>query len=229
MTESLPNPRYERKLVVPARTVEEVRAVVRRHPAAFFEVYPPREINNVYLDTPSLADYHDHVIGAPNRVKTRVRWYGPFAGPLAKPALERKLKQGLVGGKLTYRLPPLPLNGAAIEQQLQAAFDATPLPEALRAELRHRQPALFNRYRRHYFLSGDRHVRLTVDWALQFGRVGRGPVSDRCLTPCTPLFVVELKYEPEYASQVAAITNLLPFRLSRSSKYVLGIERVVLP
>ncbi|MCW5556507.1 MAG: VTC domain-containing protein [Verrucomicrobiae bacterium] len=47
------------------------------------------------------------------------------------------------------------------------------LPEAVRMELAHMEPALINRYRRKYFLSADGHYRITVDTGLEFYRVHR--------------------------------------------------------
>ena len=83
----------------------EVLALVRRHPAAFREAYPARFVNNIYLDSHGRSDYHDNIVGVANRNKTRVRWYGPLSGQIAKPVLERKLKRGLISGKLTHALP----------------------------------------------------------------------------------------------------------------------------
>lgn len=65
--------RYERKFVAPDSDLGEVLALVRRHPAAFGQAYPPRTVNNVYLDTPARRDYFDHVAGVGNRSKTRIR------------------------------------------------------------------------------------------------------------------------------------------------------------
>src|SRR5437879_6346363 len=99
------NPRYERKFLPQEFALAEVLTLVRRHPAMFREVYPPRFVNNIYLDSPGRSDYHDHVAGVPNRSKTRVRWYGAPSGHIAMPVLEQKVKHGHVGGKLSHGLP----------------------------------------------------------------------------------------------------------------------------
>src|SRR5262245_57506625 len=108
------NARYERKFIADGHTLAEVLAIVRRHPAAFRQSYPARVVNNVYLDSPALSNYYDHINGVSNRVKTRVRWYGPTSITLEKPVLEQKLKRGLVGGKSSHPLPAFSLNGAAV-------------------------------------------------------------------------------------------------------------------
>jgi len=85
MTTLPSNPRYERKFVADGFTLPEVLALVRRHPAAFREVYPARSVNNLYLDSPEFSDYHDHVNGVAHRNKTRIRWYGAWSGRLDAP------------------------------------------------------------------------------------------------------------------------------------------------
>lgn len=224
MTPPLLHPRYEKKFIAEGFNLAEVLARVKRHPAAFREVYPPRVVNNIYLDSPALRDYHEHVNGTANRCKTRVRWYGLESPLLPNPVLERKLKRGLVSGKEAHPLPPLSLNGARLRSSLENTFDSAAVPPLLRSALRLLEPALFNRYRRNYFLSRDGKFRLTVDSALQFARP---PHDDRqAKAPLAPAatLIIELKFAPEAAEDAHVITNALPFRVARFSKYVVGIE-----
>jgi hypothetical protein len=224
MSEGLPNLRFERKFVAAEVRPSEALALVRRHPALFRSPYPPRWINNLYLDTPDLRHFHDHVEGAAHRVKTRIRWYGPLRGPLARPVLERKLKRGLVSGKGSYPLPPFALNGHLPRPEIARALAEAPLPEPLRWHLQGLQPALVNRYHRHYFVSANGHLRLTVDTELECfdARSATGRLTRLNLHP--PGVIIELKYPPEYVDEAAAAANVLPFRMVRCSKYVLGVE-----
>jgi hypothetical protein len=216
--------RYERKFLTQGLSLAEVVAIVRRHPALFREVYPPRAVNNVYLDSPALRDYYDHVKGLASRHKTRIRWYGQLNGHIAKPTLERKIKRGLVGGKVAFPLPALALNGSVARRLLDATFQQAELPEVLRWDLCHSQASLVNRYQRQYWLSACGRFRLTVDWNLQFFGLCTGTVLAIPLSPCAPAVIIELKFDPNHAEQAAAVTNALPLRLVRCSKYVLGIE-----
>jgi hypothetical protein len=223
MTTLPPNPRYERKFVVEGRTLSEVLALVRRHPAAFRETYPARTVNNLYLDSPEYRDYHHHVNGVSHRTKTRVRWYGSWSGRIGALTLECKLKCGLVSGKVSHKLPVLTMNGHVSRPDLEAAFDGANLPPLTRSVLRHLQPALLNRYRRHYFESADRRFRLTVDSDLQFAPARQVQGAGVSFGPPATTVVVELKYGLAAAEDTAPVTNALPFRLARCSKYVLGI------
>lgn len=224
MTSSLTSTRYERKFVANGHNLAEVLALVRRHPAAFREVFPARIVNNIYLDSPDLRDYHDHVNGSANRLKTRVRWYGEPASHIEEPMLERKLKRGLVSGKLAWPLPDFALNGTVVRSHLSACFDRGQLPELLRSSLRHIEPSLFNQYRRHYFLSADKRFRVTVDSSLRFGSLRKNNRAELQRLSLPHLVVIELKFDTAAAEDADRITNLLPFRLTRCSKYVLGIE-----
>lgn len=224
MTTLPSNPRYERKFIADGLALSEVLAFVRRHPAAFRETYPARSVNNLYLDSPEFRDYHDHVNGVAHRTKTRLRWYGAWSGCIAKPTLEHKLKCGLVSGKVSHVLPPLSMNGHVSKPDLEAAFDGTNLPELARFALHHLQPSLLNRYQRHYFLSADGRFRLTVDSGLQFAAARQVQTKGVSFCPPAALVVIELKFGLAQAEYAAPVTNALPFRLARCSKYVLGIN-----
>ncbi len=223
MTPPLPNPRYEKKFIAQGLTLPEVLARVRLHPSAFREVYPPRFVNNLYLDSPTRRDYHDHINGAANRSKTRVRWYGEQFEAAERPSLERKLKRGMVSGKETYPLPGLSMTKGWVCSVPNTAFETATIPPVLQSVLRQLQPALFNRYQRHYFLSRDGKFRLTVDSRLQFGIPNHGRRALASSPPATTL-ILELKFSPEVAEAADAITNAFPFRVARFSKYVAGIE-----
>jgi hypothetical protein len=222
------NPRYERKFVVQGLSLVEVLAVVRRHPAGFHETYPVRSVNNIYLDSPELRDYHDHVNGIPHRAKTRIRWYGAWSGCIATPTLEHKLKRGQLSGKVSNHLPAFSMNGHVSRPDLEAAFDGANLPELTRMALRHVQPSLLNRYRRHYFQSADGRFRLTVDSDLQFAPARQIQGTSVAFGVPAASIVVEVKYGLDEAEYAAPVTNSLPFRLARCSKYVLGVNTLTL-
>lgn len=228
---SLVNPandqlRYERKLLPAGRDLPEVLAWIRFHPAGFREVYPPRWVNNLYLDSPGLTDYHDHVSGLPNRSKSRIRWYGPFQGSIQRPVFERKFRRGVLGGKRAHPLPPLELNGDLDEHRLRRMLGGVGPDDPVRPCLDLCRPTLVNRYHRRYFLSADEDIRLTVDTELAFF----APEHTAAWLVTRPArehaVVIEIKYAPAQADRAAEIAGLFPCRIARCSKYVLGIEAI---
>ncbi len=226
MTALLPNLRYERKFLAERMSLAEVLAVVRRHRAMFREPYPPRIVNNIYLDSPVLGDYYDHVQGVANRTKLRIRWYGPCGTTLDAPVLEHKIKRGAVGGKLAHPLPSIRLDGKEPHSVIQAVSNCPQAPDGLGAVASGRMPSLVNRYQRRYFVSADGRFRLTVDWDLHFADFRRF-AADGTSRRADFAVIIELKYPTSCAGgAAAAMANALPFRLARCSKYVLGINRL---
>jgi hypothetical protein len=141
--------------------------------------------------------------------------------------LERKFKRGSVSGKAGCPLPALHVNGGFAPAELNATLDRAGLPENFRTALRHLEPAVVVTYRRHYFESANRAFRLTVDSRLGFLRL-HGVTGAMTPVPEHPYpVIVELKYELRHADAARREAELLPYRLSRSSKYVLGIERLL--
>ena len=213
--------RYERKFVIQDLGVAETEAVIRFHPAVFREIYHARYVNNIYFDTPSLEHYHANVRGIAQRVKCRIRWYGKPAGPIARPTLELKRKSGLLGSKESHPLQPFDLDERFDARHVLEKSD---LPATLRCDLGPLHPVLMNRYRRRYFLSHDGKYRLTVDSELAYRTVARGVNLFPAWMPTDGRVIVELKFGVGGEAGASRIATRFPFRMTRSSKYVIGIE-----
>jgi len=223
---SIEDVRYERKFIAVASSVREVELIVKHHPALFRAAYPPRDINNVYLDTPGMNSYHAHLNGAANRQKTRIRWYGAARGEIAKPVLEKKGKRGLVNYKRSTVLPAMSFDGGLSCDALVTACTRAGASRETTDHLACRRPAIFNRYRRQYFESADRRVRLTIDFSLEFADLGDRPHARRAAFTEDGFIVVELKYRRDDEPFGEFAATALPFRLDRMSKYVRGVQRL---
>jgi SPX domain protein involved in polyphosphate accumulation len=218
--------RYERKFAVTGASLAEVEHHVRHHPALFFAEYSPRIVNSIYLDSPHLRNYHQNVDGHSHRAKLRARWYGLLFGGVPHAVLERKCKLGHVGTKQSAKLAPFEFERQVSAHDVRRWLDGSALPETLRHELRHAEPTLVNHYRRQYFRSGDRQVRLTLDSNLAFYRFQRHENSFLARIEVPSLVVLELKYAEVASETAASIANDLPFRMTRMSKYVFGLNAV---
>lgn len=206
--------RYERKFRLEAIDRALAMQVVRCHPAGFRQAYPDRWVNNIYFDDPDLTALYDNFAGAADRQKVRLRWYGPaFPGQMHPARLEWKMRSNQLGKKRVVALPPL-------------SFESMP---KLRRQLREywrpasvRRPVLLNRYRRSYYAAAAGSIRLTIDWDLSFG-TPRAIGGAKKLSLAAPGGIVELKYPPAEEARAAWIMQHLPFRLTKSSKYVAGL------
>jgi hypothetical protein len=216
--------RYERKFEVETSDPAPVRALLLRHPAMFRTVFPPRWINNIYLDTPLLGAYADSVEGNPDRAKTRIRWYGEFFRPVADGVLEVKVKHGAVGSKGRFAVPPFstkqPVNGRSLAALIRG-IDG--LPGWARAVVDGLEEPTANRYRRQYFLTGDGRYRATIDSDLTFFAVGLlgGGFRKRFVVPSV---VLEVKYGIDAEVDADRVCSWFPYRIARHSKYARGVQ-----
>ncbi len=218
--------RKERKFLVKGVNAPAMEFFVKGHPAMFSQPFPPRYINNVYFDSQRFGNYGDNVVGAKNRTKFRIRWYGDQFGRIEKPVLEIKIKKGLAGAKRHYRLVPFTFEAGFDQRSFDQVFDQSNLPTEVREMLSHQSPTLVNRYFRKYYLSADRRFRLTLDTRLQFVRIGRYQNSFMQRIKVDNQVIIELKYDIEHDLDAKQISNQFPFRLTKSSKYVSGIDHL---
>ena len=218
--------RYERKFAIYNLDLPQVEMILMLNPAAFTSIYKPRYINNIYLDTPQRHSFHQTVAGSTPRKKVRIRWYGAMKGHIPKPVLEFKIKEGLTGYKISLPLSPFTLEDTFTQTDLNSLIKKSVIPGDIRQQLDLLEPALLNRYHRSYYLSGSKNVRATVDTNLTFHDIfnSTSPLISRSARDCVT--VVETKYSPDDDREAAAIATAFPFRLTKFSKYVMGIEQI---
>ena len=215
--------RYERKFMVDSMEPHTVEQHIRIHPAAFSPIFHPRYINNIYLDTNEFDFYHDNVSGKSNRKKARIRWYGDIMGKIDRPVLEFKIRVGMLGNKISFPLKGFSLDENMDLEKLQLVFRSSDLPVWAIENLLQFKPALLNRYTRKYFLSFDRRFRLTIDTELSYHGIGNNNNSFLERYSIEDV-IVELKYDNKFDDTASIVSNNLPFRLTKSSKYVNGID-----
>lgn len=216
--------RYERKFVISELDRYGVESIIRCHPVSFSEIFHERPINNIYFDSLNMASYLDNECGMSQRLKVRIRWYGSLFEIIEKPMLELKIKDGQLGSKISFPLVPFRLDTGFSSRSIADVFRRSDIPEILKEALMFAQPTLLIRYLRKYFQSVDRKYRLTLDWDMQYYMVDKVHNTfgkkrlDRLNT------VLELKYSDGNDDKAHTIINYFPFRLSRNSKYMVGID-----
>jgi len=216
--------RYERKFLVPRLCWSEVEVRIKRHPALFSEIFPPRAVNNIYLDSVPLRHYFMNVNGVFDRTKVRIRWYGELFGPVCEPVLEFKLKEGLLGKKESFPLEPFLFDASFDIDRLAGFIRDSDLPAPVRRQVQCFEPTLLNRYHRKYFQSADGDYRVTLDSELEFFRLRSRQNSFLHRTADRQHKILELKYGSEHPAGAELVANGFPFRVGKISKYVLGLE-----
>jgi SPX domain protein involved in polyphosphate accumulation len=215
--------RYERKFFIPILSYHNVKNFIKLHPAGFYGHFPPRYVNNIYFDTIGLKAFHENVSGLSSRQKVRIRWYGEQQGLLETPTLEYKIKNGLVGTKVGYRLNSFKLDKEFSNHTISELLQKSLIPRIVREEFKFLTPVLLNRYSREYYLSSDSRFRLTLDSNLQFHKLSSMNNTLIQAPVCQRGVVIELKYDTEDDMQANKISQSFPFLLTKNSKYVSGI------
>lgn len=217
--------RFERKFFITSLSRYDIENIIKFHPALFVEAYASRNINNIYLDTYSHTNFFKNVDGQSQRLKIRVRWYGDMFGEIEAPVLELKIKNGQLGRKVSFKLKDFEFNKKFSNLVLKQVFSESDIPDDVKELLKDFNATLVNRYKRKYYQTVDKKFRLTSDSNMEYikllsnHRASFGQkVKDRMNG------ILELKYSKENDMAANAISNQFPFRMTKSSKYVTGIE-----
>ena len=219
MLSTTPSLRYERKYQINHLPLAVVREIIRAHPASFRPLFPDRTIHNIYFDTPGLSTHTHNLLGAGERRKFRVRWYGDDPARVVRPQLEVKRRLHFLGDKLTY--PVADWEWQMLSTLTQQVQDHVVDAPALR-------PQLYNRYRRSYLGTADGRFRITIDRELRylpFARINsaRLPTCLANVPFASSVLIVELKYAAADDEYVGRIVGHLPFKLTKKSKYATGM------
>ena len=145
-------------------------------------------------------------------------------GEIAKPVLEFKIKHGNVGKKRSYKLAPFELKKGFSRKTIRELFDASDLPEDVKAQLFEIHPVIINQYQRKYFLSADKEFRITVDWNLKYVEVNPSYTSFNAYREDRQQLVMELKYSQDSEHKAHEVSSWFPFRMTKNSKYVNGLN-----
>jgi len=218
--------RYERKYYLSGKEYGFVRTLVLNHPASFREIYYTRMVNNIYLDTPGFDFFYDNVNGNQLRKKIRIRWYDKTFAHQKKLTIEYKLKNGLLGDKISHPLSDIYIGDGFEISQLRDNLKNSPLPIPVANELLTYYPTLLNRYLRDYFISEDGKCRITLDRDLSFFRIHAGKNFFKTGYHISDDLIMEMKYDPGYETMADSISQDFPFRITKSSKYVIGIQNL---
>ena len=218
--------RFERKFHIDSLDLHQVEIMLKEHSFMFSEVYYERMVNNIYFDTVDFQHYFENINGVSRRLKVRIRWYGNLFGIIHHPTLELKLKHNHHVGKLLYPLKSFTLDEDFSINKARLLFQESNLTRHSLEYLKTLEFSLLNSYRRKYFLSANKKYRVTLDTNLRMHKIN--PHSNNFLfkTVASQSVIFELKYNQSDDKPIETITNYFPFRLTRSSKYAFGLERL---
>ncbi len=218
--------RFERKFVLTGHSLKDIESALKLHPAVFSKIYESRFVNTLYFDSHNFDCYFSKVNGAADRLKVRLRWYGDLNGVIRESRLELKKRSGWIVDKKVFPFPVFCSKDLTESMIVELARKAE-LPDFLRYEVTSLTPVVVTRYHRHYYRSHCRNYRITLDSDLEFYKFNHcldGLVSWKSASQLN--VILELKYPVSEDRNADVITNHFPFRLTKSSKYIDGMEMI---
>jgi hypothetical protein len=213
------NYRFERKLVIDSHEYEDLIFLFKSR--GFNQLYPERNICNIYLDDLNYHSYFDNIDGNNKRLKHRIRWYGNLFGSVKKVTLEQKIKRGTVGEKINFKIEKEFLFTNNLNY-----IQLTTLVRSLLSNLKNKifisllYPTSINTYTRSYYSDSLSKFRITFDKNIKYYSI----YNKIKLQKSDKRIIVEIKYDNENDNYTNELLNFLNFRLAKNSKYVNGIE-----
>ncbi len=205
--------RFERKYKINGIEPQTVQANLMLHPAGFRVLYPDRRVNNIYFDTVDMATFRQNVDGVNQRKKFRLRWYGEQINTIEKPQFEIKIKHNELGTKEVTPFEDTGLEEMKIltKRVNEKSGSFAPL-----------FPVLLNSYLRSYYISADGRFRVTIDRVLRYYSL---LATSRFLgfTIEEQGVILEIKYDKDNEQYADLVMQNMPYRNTKSSKYVNGV------
>ena len=185
----------------------------------FKEAFRPRQVNNIYFDTPAFDSYYDHLNERNERKKFRLRWYDNLKLE-NNPSInfEIKNKIGDIGSKIVTKIPLIGENLILNRKHKNKIFQEfiaqqQKVNQVLIPKL---NIVLYNRYQRNYFYSKIAPLRLTIDHQMTYGNIIEGKMIQSKFLK-NDFLIMELKYN----TNVDIIDEIdFPYYPTRFSKYI---------
>jgi SPX domain protein involved in polyphosphate accumulation len=217
-------PRIERKFIVRKSHQFQADRLINFHPLRFQPAYKPRQINNLYMDTPAFKYYFDSIAGLTRRIKLRIRWYGNLFNKNAEPRLEIKLKNNMYVYKLNFRLGTGDFSSHSLPETFMELLHISELPDMVRDILPCLRPVLINSYNRQYWHADHSAIRLTMDEDLRYFAFHRCTDSLLFSVEHDNHTVLEVKNHPDQDNEIKELMDDFLPRISRYSKYTNGVD-----
>ena len=204
---------------------------IKLHKFNFFKEYEDRNVNNIYFDSLNYKAFNDNLIGIPSRLKVRYRWYGNLFSENKKNegSLEFKFKKNIYGYKKVFKIKDLTLSPSSNWRDIKNKILKTLTPEYKILFNRNSEKILINQYKREYFISKNKKLRITLDKNIK--------IFDQRFTFEKPNFkfknytqdhlVIEFKFNKEDKILLNDLDINIPIKASRNSKYINGVRSVV--
>ena len=204
---------------------------IKLHKFNFFKEYEDRNVNNIYFDSFNYKAFNDNLTGLPSRLKVRYRWYGELFSENStnEGSLEFKFRKNIYGYKKVFKIKDLTLNMNSKWSDIKNKILNALTPEYKILYNRNSEKILINQYKREYFISRNKKIRITLDKNIK--------IFDQRFTFDKPNFkfknytqdysVMEFKFNKEDKILLNDLDISVPIKASRNSKYINGVRSII--
>ena len=204
---------------------------IKLHKFNFFKEYEDRNVNNIYFDSFNYKAFNDNLSGLPSRLKVRYRWYGELFSEnnTNEGCLEFKFRKNIYGYKKVFKIKNLTLNLNSKWSEIKNKILNALTPEYKILYNRNSEKILINQYKREYFISKNKKLRITLDKNIK--------IFDQRFTFDKPNFkfknytqdysVMEFKFNKEDKILLNDLDISVPIKASRNSKYINGVRSIL--
>jgi len=226
--EVLLNARYELKFNAKSSEYRALQAWIHNHPAVFSKIFEPRVVNNIYFDNHDLDSFHENLTGISSRAKLRLRWYGDTFDP-SQTKLELKLRRSMLGWKIAEDVTLDGINLSGISWRELGRLIKNKVPNDLALHYSTSSfPVLMNRYKRDYFLSADKRIRVTIDNDVQYFDQRLGLKMNKTNRNISPdILIMEVKVDANNVDSAKEFTKDVYLQRTKNSKYVVGVSSIL--
>ena len=221
--------RYEKKFTVPYRQQHLVQKLIFKNKMRFIKEHEDRKVNSIYLDTNNLKLYKENIDGLSKRKKLRIRWYNDLKKE-TKFYFEVKQKNNELGFKKIYKLD-INFENNNKEKVLKKLLDNIvnlDIDQDINSLIYNVKPIIIISYERKYLMSNICNCRMTIDTKLKY------KIINHCANYIlednykNEEMIIELKYPANIDQEIINKYFHFPFRVSKNSKYVNGINKYYL-
>lgn len=214
--------RYEIKMVCEEAAHARVKTALWLSGAGIRELFPPRTVQSIYLDTIDNRALQENLAGISHREKIRFRWYGR-AVTLVRGRLENKVRENTLGWKNIVAIETdFDLLGMSRQDFLRRLRGHAP-PNWQHRLAQCSEPVQWIAYEREYYTTADQRVRITLDRNLRaWEQRGRARLATDVPSLLPRVLIVEVKCAPDSYGEAQRLVNRLPLVADKCSKFVMA-------
>ena len=223
---SLQDYRYEKKFIVPYPQQHLIKKFIFTNQMRFIKEHEDRKVNSIYLDTNNLTLYKENIDGLSKRKKLRIRWYNDLKKD-TNIYFEVKKKNNELGLKNIYKLD-IKIENHHKENFLKKILSnivSLDLDQEISSLICNVKPIIIITYERKYLISNICDCRMTIDTKLKYKIINHyaNYIWDDYYN--NQEMIIELKYPANIDKEIINKYFHFPFRVSKNSKYVNGINK----